>query len=101
MGAWGMRWSGLFIARPDASSGARPERCARPGLHALHDHRDALPDADAHRAQRIALLGLLELVAGSRDQACAAHAEWMAERDRAAVRVDARVVVLEAELAHD
>ena len=65
-------------------------------LDALEHQRDALADADAHRAQRVAAAAAVQLVHRGRHQPRAARAERMAERDRAAVRVDARVVVGEA-----
>src|SRR5580704_9281228 len=69
-----------------------------PGSYAFEHHRDALTDADAHRAQRKAALAPMEFVHGSRGKPRTAGAEWVAERDRAAVRIDARLVVGETEL---
>src|SRR3954471_18193373 len=60
---------------------------------ALEHGRHALPHADAHGSERIALARALQLPRGGEQQACAAHPERMPERDRAAVRVDAKVVV--------
>src|SRR6185437_14941999 len=68
---------------------------------ALDDERNALPDADAHRAQRVAAPRALELVHRRRDEPRAARAERMAERDRATVGIHARIVVGEAMVARD
>ena len=57
-------------------------------VHPLHDRRDPLADADAHRREAVAAAGPAQLVDQHRDQAAAAHPERMAERDRAAVDVD-------------
>src|SRR5471030_1263437 len=70
-----------------------------PSSNALDDDGDALPHADAHGAQRVAPAAALQLVHRGRHQARAAHAQRMAERDGAAVRIDARVVVAQAERA--
>src|SRR6185503_3836259 len=66
---------------------------------ALDDRRHALTDADAHRAQRVSSVSQLELARRREQQARARHSEWVAKRDRAAVRVDAWIVVGDAELA--
>ena len=63
---------------------------------ALDDHRNALADADAHGAQSITAASALQLVHRSSNQARAAHAEWVAECNRATILVDARVVVGDA-----
>src|SRR4051812_46059394 len=68
---------------------------------ALDDEGDPLADADAHRAERVTAAAPVQLVDGRGDQAGAARAERMAERDRAAVGVDARVVVGDAEVAQN
>ena len=68
-------------------------------LHALDDQRDALADADAHRAKGVATAATAELVARGGDEPGAACAERMPERDRAAVRVDARIVIGEPVVA--
>src|SRR5204863_3163328 len=63
----------------------------------LHHRRDALPDADAHRAQRIAAAGAVKLLDGGEDKAGAGHAERVTERDRSAIGVHARILVGQAE----
>ena len=81
--------------RIDRSRSRRPRRGARCGRRArsrrsrsnpLEDHGDALPDADAHGAQRAAAAAALELAQRRRREARAARAERMAERDGAALR---------------
>src|SRR3982751_1454073 len=52
----------------------RARRCAGDPLDALDDERDALAHADAHRAQRVAALGALQLVHRGGAQARAAGA---------------------------
>src|SRR5438034_848690 len=67
--------------------------------HALEGDRDALADADAHGGQRPALTGELELEGGGADEAGAAHSERVAERDGAAIGIDVRRLLGEAEVA--
>src|SRR5450830_202009 len=64
---------------------------------ALDDDRNALADADAHGAQGITAAAALQLIHRGGNQACAAHAERMAECNRAAIRIDARIVVGDAQ----
>src|SRR5450759_2144402 len=66
---------------------------------ALDYRRHPLADADAHRAQRIAPAGPLQLARGGEDQARPRHSERMSEGDRTAVGVDPRIVVLQSQLA--
>src|SRR6185437_8288281 len=61
-------------------------------LQALDDGGDALADADAHRRQAVAPAAPLQLVEQRRHQPRAGAAEWMAERDGAAIDVDLRRV---------
>src|SRR5262245_12955538 len=76
-----------------------PSYAVRSGLlYALHDQRRALPHAYAHGAQAFLATALLELMHGGQDQASAAGAQWMAEGDGAAVRVDPRVVIGDAQI---
>src|ERR1700712_4256471 len=82
------RWPGRAIAMPLT-------------LDALDDDGDALADADAHRAERVPAPDPMQLVDRRRDQPCAAGAERMAEGDAATIGIDARVVVGEAQVAHD
>ena len=56
------------------SIGSSPAGLAACSSDPLHDHRDALADADAHGAQRVAAAGAVQLVDGGGDQARAAHA---------------------------
>src|SRR5690242_609619 len=60
---------------------------------ALEHERDALPDADAHRAQRVAAARALQVVERGGRKARARRAERMAEGDRAAIRVDVGSIV--------
>ena len=75
-------------APPDASSAvcALSDR-ASVASNALQRDRDALADADAHGRQRQPRAALPELECGRAGDARARHAERMAERDRAPVRV--------------
>ncbi|EGE61062.1 hypothetical protein RHECNPAF_1260041 [Rhizobium etli CNPAF512] len=61
--------------------------------------RDPLPDADAHRRQRISSAGLVKLERRRAGDAGARHAQRMAERDRAAIAVDPLIVIGNAERA--
>src|SRR5215213_3345723 len=57
-------------------------------LNALHRQRDALTDADAHRRQSALAADFFELMRRCHRDARTRHAKRMAERDRAAIRVD-------------
>src|SRR6185437_16597710 len=70
-------------------AGAQTWSSARPGSDPLEDRGDALPAADAHRVERVPAAGALELVQRLDDQDGAGGADRVAERDPAAVRVDA------------
>ncbi len=61
--------------------------------HPLERHRDALADADAHRRERVAAAVECQFQSRRAGDARAGHAERVAERDGAAIDVDARVVV--------
>jgi len=61
----------------------------------LNDSRDALAHADAHGGQAVTALPPDELVHERRNNSHAAGAEWMPERNRAAVRIDTGRVELE------
>src|SRR5579863_4933831 len=68
-------------------------------LNLLQRQRHALPDADAHRRQRALAAALFQPVHRGQRQPRAGHAERVAERDSAAVRIDVVGVVGDAELA--
>src|SRR5579871_2542785 len=68
-------------------------------IQLLDCHGDALADADAHGGERTLSTALLHAVYGGHDQPCAAHAKRMAERNRAAMRIDEVGVFGNAELA--
>src|SRR5581483_5825447 len=59
----------------------------------LHHERDALPYADAHRAQRVAPAGALEVQQRRGREARTGGAQRMAQRDRAAIRIHVRRIV--------
>src|ERR1700756_2353855 len=65
----------------------------------LDRHRDALPDADAHRRQRALAAAFLHAMHRGHRQARTAHPQGMTERDGAAMRIDEISIVLDAELA--
>src|SRR2546430_4028933 len=65
----------------------------------LERERNPLADADAHGDQRALGAGQHRLVRRRDGEPRARHAERMAERDRAAVRVDVPGIVGEPELA--
>ena len=64
----------------------------------LERERYALPDADAHGGKRKLAAVLLQAMHRRQRQPRARHAERMAERDRAAMRIDVRGVVGKPEL---
>ena len=59
----------------------------------LQRQRDALPDADAHRRQRAPDAAIVHFERRGQRQARAGHAQGMADRDGAAVRVHVLGVV--------
>ena len=77
----------------------RGRNCARYRSHPLEQQCDTLADADAHGAQRITATRFLQLVDRGRHQARTTGAKRMAKRDCATVRVDTRIVVLQAQVA--
>src|SRR6185503_13919119 len=93
------RWSRCASSRPAGPAPTMPT-CVRIS-DTLDDHRDSLADADAHGAERVASFGALQLIDGRREQTCSTGAERMAERDGAALRIDARIIVCNVQLAKD
>src|SRR5262245_33967955 len=89
-----LRFSAPFA---DQLSGSTP--LAKSPLRALDRQRHALPDADAHRRQAALAARLRHVVRRGQSEASAGHAERMAERDRAAVRIDVLGIVRKPELA--
>src|SRR5512141_3254481 len=69
--------------------------------NALHQHGNALTDADAHRSECITRLALLQFVNRRGNKARAAHAKRMSQSNRAAVGIDAGIVVRDVQLAQD
>src|SRR5438105_7751601 len=66
---------------------------ASPLLWCPFEHRgDALADADAHRHQRVAAAGALQLAGRGQCDARAGGAERVADCDRAAIHIDPAVV---------
>src|SRR5450631_2058015 len=65
----------------------------------LDRHRHALADADAHGGERALSAALFHAMHRGHRQPRAAHAQGMAKRDGAAMRVDEIGVVLDPELA--
>src|SRR5215475_2764199 len=72
---------------------------ASASVHLLDRDRNALADADAHGGERELAAALLHAVHSRERQPRAAHAEGMAERNRAAMRIDEVGIFLDAELA--
>src|SRR5262249_29094284 len=83
-------------AEPRLRAVAHPPRLSR---HPLQRQRHALPDADAHGDERALGTGEHRLMRGRDGKPRARHPEWMAERDRAAVRIDLLGIVRQPELA--
>src|SRR6266702_7965404 len=69
-------------------------------IQLLDRDRDTLADADAHGGERELAAALFHAVHGGERETSAAHAERMAERDGAAMRIDEVGIVGNAELAH-
>src|SRR5262249_58602416 len=80
--------------------GAKREagRTPKASVDLFDGDRDALADADAHGCQGKLAAPLLHAVHRRHRQPRAAHAERMAERDRAAMRIDEVGIVLDAPL---
>src|SRR5437016_2402579 len=70
-----------------------------PELNALYCQRDALPDANAHGAQRALAAGASELIGRGGRQSRAAGAQWMAQCNGPPVGIDVRRVVREVQRA--
>src|SRR3954454_20735387 len=70
-------------------------------LHPFESERDSLADADAHGGERELAAAALKLLRRGQCEACARHAERVAERDRAAVGVHVGSIVGKAELPQD
>src|SRR6185295_11194530 len=73
----------------------RPNLRGTTSLGALEDRGDALTAADAHRHQRIALVGALELVERLHGEDGAGRADRVAEGHRAAVGIHLRRIEAE------
>ena len=91
------RWFNPQWLTPNTGLAGGPKLCQV--SHPLQRDRDALPDADAHRRERQRAAAFAQLQRRRAGDARARHAERMAERDRAAIRVDVLRVVGDAELA--
>src|SRR4051812_28411671 len=67
-------------------------------LHPFERERDSLTDADAHRRKRELAAAALQLLGRGQREASAGHAQRMTERNCAAVRVHAGLVIRDAQL---
>src|SRR5581483_6758187 len=76
-----------------------PASMEAPSSLRLIQHRLSLSDADAHRRDSVAAAAPAQLVQERHGQPRTAHAERVADRDRAAVHV--HLLLVDAELAHD
>src|SRR5580704_1611637 len=79
------------------TTGRYPSNSKYTSLHALDDRRHPLADTDAHGRQRIPPAGRLELPRRGQDESCTGHPQRMTQRNRAAVRVDPRIIIAESE----
>src|ERR1700741_2736473 len=70
----------------------------RASVQLLDRNRNALANADAHGGKRAFSAALLHAVDGGQRKPRTAHAKRMAERDRAAMRIDEIGILLHAEL---
>src|SRR6266545_5047782 len=78
----------IVIFAPGGSARYASKQRAEPALHSFEDSCGAHPATDAHRHHSISRLTPPHLVDQCRRQLGARAAEWMAERDRAAVDVE-------------
>ena len=65
----------------------------------LNHHRNPLPHPNTHRAKRVTSFDAMQLVHSRRHQPRPGRAEWMPQRNRPAIRVHTRVVVMYTEHA--
>ncbi len=77
-------------------TGAKQHKSTHTRSHTLKRQRNPLPYADAHRAQREAALGALQLIHRGAYQTRTAHPKRMAQRDGTAMRIDTGIVVSDA-----
>jgi hypothetical protein len=70
-------------------------------LDALEHQSDALPDTDAHRAERTAQSTSFQFDQRGRGQPCAAHPQRMPERDGATIGVHVLGVVRQPQVTQD
>ena len=70
-------------------------------LYLLDDHRQPLSDTDAHSAEGIAPVAVMQLARRGQYKACTGHAERMPERDGATVGVHVLGIVRQTELTQD
>src|SRR5207237_3623062 len=86
----GMEVMAYYLGRP----------CSRGRISDPLEHcGDALADPDAHRHERVTTAGTLQLAGGGQRDARTRGAQWVADRDRAAVHVDPAVVERQFEAA--
>src|ERR1700759_5481392 len=85
------------ITKSDATKRARNDGDAR-SIHLFDRHRYTLADADAHGGERALAAALFQAVHRGHGKARAAHAQGMAERDGAAIRIDEVGIILDAQL---
>src|SRR5918911_4501129 len=94
-------WLAVSIGCSPAVLVAIPILCLPKRSDPLDDHCDALPDADAHRAERVTTACTMQLIDGRRHETGPAHAERMPHRNRAPIRVHVRRVIRQAKVAED
>src|SRR5436190_4999209 len=70
-------------------------------LHPFGRERDSLADTDAHGGECELAAVALQLFGRGQREAGARHAERVAERNRAAIGIHARVVISDSKLAKD
>src|SRR5205814_2041998 len=73
----------------------------RGSLYLLQSERDSLADSDAHGGEAELSAIALQFLGGGKREARTGHSQRVAERDGAAVRIHASVVVGNAELPKD
>jgi len=95
-----LRHSAGVVTPHKVYTGIQGKGCAR-GLDPLEDDGDPLANADAHGAKSEAAFGPEQLVRGGRGEASATGAERMADGDSAAVGVNVRGIVGQAEFAEN
>ena len=68
-------------------------------LHIFQYHRVPLPDTDAQGHEGIAIVRAHQLLGSGQQQARTGHAQWVPQRNRTALRVEAGIKIIQTQRA--